>query len=160
MLHCNYKIMPIKKQTRKENYTIVSLNTAISILVIVMSVIEKENILSFTPQKKSILWKYCEKTGNVLVIGIKTEEAKKLLESGINNLKRYKLGVESGLLISLDEMGSFIWENMNGRNTIKDIVTLIFQKYDVDEESAEKDVLNFLDECEKLDIIFKDWRSM
>lgn len=46
---------------------------------------------------------------------------------------------------TLNETGAFIWEQIDGRRTIEEIINLVIGEYDVDYKNAEADVLKFID---------------
>ena len=56
-------------------------------------------------------------------------------------------------LFLVTETGSLIWDILPECETVKDIVDKILIEYEVDEETAEKDVNKFLDELRKYEII-------
>jgi len=45
---------------------------------------------------------------------------------------------------TLNETGAFIWEQIDGKRNIEDIIVLVTEEYDIDEETASKDVLDFI----------------
>ena len=45
---------------------------------------------------------------------------------------------------TVDEIGSFIWKNINGKNTIQSIVDRICNEYEVKKQIAQKDLMNFI----------------
>ena len=45
---------------------------------------------------------------------------------------------------TLNETGAFIWEQIDGKRNIEDIIVLLTEEYDIDEETASKDVLDFV----------------
>ena len=45
---------------------------------------------------------------------------------------------------SIDEVGSFIWSQIDGERTLEDILDAICREYEVDQELAQKDLLNFV----------------
>ena len=48
-------------------------------------------------------------------------------------------------MISLNETAAYLWENIEGKDfTEEDMVKLLLDKYDVDEETATKDVKNLV----------------
>lgn len=49
---------------------------------------------------------------------------------------------------TLNEVGAFIWESMDGQKTTQQIILEIMNNYDVDEPTASKDVIEIL---EKMD---------
>jgi hypothetical protein len=46
--------------------------------------------------------------------------------------------------ISLNPVGSFIWEQMNGLHTLQQILDLLCHEYDVPEETARADLEEFV----------------
>jgi len=51
-------------------------------------------------------------------------------------------------LFTLNETGKFIWENINDKNTVEDIEYLMTEVFDIDRETAENDIRNFLKKLE------------
>jgi methyltransferase-like protein len=47
-------------------------------------------------------------------------------------------------VFTLNETGSYIWEKIDGTRTVKDIVNELITEYDIDRETAEKDVNGFV----------------
>jgi hypothetical protein len=45
---------------------------------------------------------------------------------------------------TLNETGAFIWEQIDGSRTIAGIITLLTDEFDIDNDSATTDVLDFL----------------
>lgn len=54
--------------------------------------------------------------------------------------REYKKGslIENG--IALNETGTFIWKLCNGKTTVREIISALINKYEVDKRTAEKDV--------------------
>lgn len=52
-----------------------------------------------------------------------------------------------------NEVGTRIWELVDGNNTIEDIVNQIYQEYEVEKSVAYEDTLMFLDELLKLNAL-------
>lgn len=65
--------------------------------------------------------------------------------------------VDSGgsMLHELNDTGSFIWELINAKHTLKEIASLVSEEFDVSQSQAEKDVLNFIKELEAKAIVVK-----
>ena len=53
-------------------------------------------------------------------------------------------------LFTLNEVGSFIWTNINGQNSIEDIVSKIAEEFEVEESTAKTDLEEFLKKLETL----------
>ena len=49
-------------------------------------------------------------------------------------------------LFTMNEVGAFIWEQIDGNRSISQIVENVTGEFDVKNETAQKDVLTFLDE--------------
>jgi hypothetical protein len=47
-------------------------------------------------------------------------------------------------LFTLNELGCYIWENINETNTENDILQSVIKEFDIDEATARKDVADFL----------------
>lgn len=60
---------------------------------------------------------------------------------------------ESSDLYQLSEVGSFIWENIDGRRTTDDLVASITDEYKVDEKQAQSDLDAFLAKLEAKGVI-------
>lgn len=56
-------------------------------------------------------------------------------------------------VFTLNETGAFIWEQINGTKTVTDIIAALTQEYEIDEETASKDVLDFMENMSKYLII-------
>jgi len=47
-------------------------------------------------------------------------------------------------LHSLDDIGGFIWNMIDGKRKVADIVDCVFEEYDVERSSAERDIIYFV----------------
>jgi hypothetical protein len=56
-------------------------------------------------------------------------------------------------MYTLNETGAFIWERINGTNSVEDIINEMMKEYDVDYETASNDVFSFIDDMDKYLII-------
>jgi len=54
---------------------------------------------------------------------------------------------------TLNETGAFIWEQINGKRNIEEIISLLTDEYDIDNKKAEEDVFSFIDNMRKYLII-------
>ncbi|OPJ54778.1 PqqD family protein [Clostridium oryzae] len=50
------------------------------------------------------------------------------------------------LFFPLDDVGSLIWDMIDGVNSVEDIATEIVSEFDIDEETAKEDLLVFINE--------------
>jgi hypothetical protein len=46
---------------------------------------------------------------------------------------------------TLNETGAFIWEQIDGKKTLEDIIKALVNEYDIDEKNAETDVFSFIE---------------
>jgi hypothetical protein len=51
-------------------------------------------------------------------------------------------------LFTLNETAKFIWENTNEKNTLTDIENLMTEQFDIDPETARKDIGQFMNRLE------------
>ena len=61
--------------------------------------------------------------------------------------------LENDLIFSLNEIGKEIWQKIDGRKKVLDIVRELDDIYDIEEGELTRDVLNFLEELVKKDIL-------
>jgi hypothetical protein len=54
---------------------------------------------------------------------------------------------------TLNETGAFIWEQIDGKKTISEIIAALTAEYDIDNETAVKDVGDFVDNMKSFLII-------
>ncbi len=54
---------------------------------------------------------------------------------------------------TLNETGAFLWEQIDGRKTINDLIDAMISEYDVGKEIATEDVSSFIEEMNKYLII-------
>ena len=54
---------------------------------------------------------------------------------------------------TLNETGAFIWEQIDGKRSIEEIINALTEEYDIDFENAEADVFSFTENMSKYLII-------
>ena len=54
---------------------------------------------------------------------------------------------------TLNETGAFIWEKLDGKSTLAEIISSMQSEFDVDAKTAKNDLLDFVTEMEKFLII-------
>jgi hypothetical protein len=54
---------------------------------------------------------------------------------------------------TLNETGAFIWEQIDGKRKVREIIKLLTTEYDIDFQNAVKDVFSFIDNMSKYLII-------
>lgn len=47
---------------------------------------------------------------------------------------------------TLNETGAFLWENIDGKRTIDELISLLVSDYDTTRDQAEKDVMGFIED--------------
>ena len=58
-----------------------------------------------------------------------------------------------GRLLSLNEVGAFIWERIDGKKRLGEMLAEILQEHEVEEEPARSDLLQMISKLEKLGAI-------
>jgi hypothetical protein len=51
-------------------------------------------------------------------------------------------------IFTMNEVGAFIWENLDGQATVADLQAAVVEQYEVDPEAAAADLLEFVRELE------------
>jgi hypothetical protein len=54
---------------------------------------------------------------------------------------------------TLNETGAFIWEQIDGKRNVEEIISALMEAYDIDIKNAEKDVFSFIENMSKYLII-------
>jgi hypothetical protein len=54
---------------------------------------------------------------------------------------------------TLNETGAFLWELIDGKKSVKDLIDELISEYDIDKETATADVMSFIEEMKKYLII-------
>jgi len=54
---------------------------------------------------------------------------------------------------TLNETGAFIWDQIDGKRDLNEIILKLTGEYEIDESTAREDVLNFIDRMQKYLII-------
>lgn len=54
---------------------------------------------------------------------------------------------------TLNETGAFIWEQINGIRSVKEIIEAVINEYDVDKKTAATDVFSFIENMNRYLII-------
>ena len=54
---------------------------------------------------------------------------------------------------TLNETGAFIWEQIDGKRNVEEIISALIAEYDIDKQNAESDVFNFIENMSKYLII-------
>jgi len=54
---------------------------------------------------------------------------------------------------TLNETGAFIWEHIDGKRNVAEIISALIHEYDIDNKTASNDVFSFIDNMSKYLII-------
>ena len=54
---------------------------------------------------------------------------------------------------TLNETGAFIWEQIDGKRNVEEIINELTNEYDIDKQNAESDVFSFIENMNKYLII-------
>lgn len=54
---------------------------------------------------------------------------------------------------SLDEIGAFIWRQIDGRRTLSNIIAALIAEYEVDSDQATDDVRSFVSQLVEADLV-------
>ena len=54
---------------------------------------------------------------------------------------------------TLNETGAYIWEQIDGKRNVEEIITSLTEEYDIDKQNAVADVFTFIDTMSKYLII-------
>lgn len=54
---------------------------------------------------------------------------------------------------TLNETGAFIWEQINGKRNVEEIISILTEEYDIDNNTASEDVFSFIENMSKYLII-------
>ena len=54
---------------------------------------------------------------------------------------------------TLNETGTFIWELIDGKKSVEELIEAVIDKYDIDRETATRDVFSFINKMSKYLII-------
>ena len=59
-------------------------------------------------------------------------------------------------MITLNEVASFIWKNIDECKTVDKLIASILEKFDIDEETAKRDVQNFTTELITMGMVIEE----
>ena len=54
---------------------------------------------------------------------------------------------------TLNETGAFIWEQINGKRSVEEIINSLIAEYDIDKQNAQSDVFSFIENMSRYLII-------
>jgi hypothetical protein len=65
------------------------------------------------------------------------------------------LNVSTGTYFRINEVGSLIWENLDGKRTDADLVQIVIKRFDVTETDARRDFVTFINQLLKDNLVTK-----
>ena len=60
---------------------------------------------------------------------------------------------DMGCIYNLNEVGAFVWENLDGEKTLDDLKNMVTEEFDVSIHGAETDLCEFINDLEGIDAI-------
>jgi len=60
-----------------------------------------------------------------------------------------------GSIYSLNEVGAFVWEHLDGKNRLTDIKDMISEEFEVSSQKAEEDLCEFVRQLKEVDAILQ-----
>ena len=60
---------------------------------------------------------------------------------------------DMGSIYNLNEVGAFVWEQIDGKKTLLDLKNLMVEEYEVSSRQAEEDLCEFVSELKEIDAI-------
>ncbi|NME83415.1 lasso peptide biosynthesis PqqD family chaperone [Clostridium sp. SM-530-WT-3G] len=67
--------------------------------------------------------------------------------------EKVMMNLELGRYFALNPVGSRIWELMNNEISVEDIIKILLSEYNVEEQTCEKSVLEYLEKLKNADLI-------
>ena len=60
---------------------------------------------------------------------------------------------DMGSIYNLNEVGAFIWEQLDGHKTLNDINKMLTDEFDIPEGESEEDLIEFVNQLKEIDAI-------
>jgi methyltransferase-like protein len=60
---------------------------------------------------------------------------------------------DMGCIYNLNEVGAFVWENLDGEKTLDDLKDMVTEEFDVSVNDTETDLYEFINDLEEIDAI-------
>lgn len=60
---------------------------------------------------------------------------------------------DMGSIYNLNEVGAYVWENLDGKKTLSDIKNRITGEFEISPKVAEEDLIEFVDQLEEIEAI-------
>ena len=62
-------------------------------------------------------------------------------------------------IFTLNPVGAYIWEQLNGENQLADILEILLERFDTTRDQAEKDILEFIEQVEEKGLVYSKTES-
>jgi len=59
-------------------------------------------------------------------------------------------------IFTLNEVGAFVWEHLDGKNRLLDIKNMISEEFEVSSQKAEKDLCEFVSQLKEIEAVLQD----
>ena len=66
------------------------------------------------------------------------------------------LHLDSGIYYTLNEEGRILWEALDGKNKLVEILSKMMEQYDIDAETIQKDIMEIMEDLIKEDLVKYD----
>ena len=60
---------------------------------------------------------------------------------------------DMGSIYNLNEVGAFVWEQLDGQKTLSDINEMLTDEFDIPEEESKEDLIEFINQLKEIDAI-------
>jgi ribosomal protein S1 len=60
---------------------------------------------------------------------------------------------DMGCIYNLNEVGAFVWGNLDGRRTLDDLKDMIVEEFEVNTEEAEEDLNEFVSQLKEIEAV-------
>ena len=60
---------------------------------------------------------------------------------------------DMGSIYNLNEVGAFVWEQLDGHKTLSDINKMLTDEFDIPEGESEEDLIEFINQLKEIDAI-------
>lgn len=89
---------------------------------------------------------------NMIDANTKVCQSKEIDSTDLNGDK-VMMNLDKGKYFALNSVGSCIWDIMKEEICVKDVINILLKKYNVDKETCENNVLNYLGLLENEELI-------
>ena len=62
---------------------------------------------------------------------------------------------DMGCIYNLNEVGAFVWENLDGEKTLNDILNMVTDEFDITAQDAKIDLDDYISDLKEIDAIHR-----